>query len=402
MARVLAGAILLMNAVLAPPVPAATEQELADARERRQQLQERLDETVAAFDAAQTRLATTQASMEQSRAELDELEEVSERVQRRVAERASEVYRQGPVSMFQFLIGAESFSDLGRRLKLLQEAAEQDAAILQEAEITRERVARLQADLAAQEAQEQQILRSMAEQTEALRADFAEARDLEAELATDRAEAQRFAEQRAAEEAAARRTEQQRAAAEAEEQRQAEQDAAQPEPAASPSLSPEASPSLSPEASPSPGSQSTPESAGAAGQPSSGLYCPVDGPVSFTDTYGHPRSGGRTHLGVDMFAAMGTPVAAITDGTITRRSSSTLGGLYIYFTGTDGTEYFYTHLSGYTDIPVGRQIDGGTHVGYVGNSGNARGTPPHVHFEVAPEGRGNINPTPIARRACGR
>lgn len=383
---------LILTAGLAGPAPAATEEELEAARERRERLQQQLDETVAAYDAAQTELATTQASMERNRAQLQELQEVADQAQSRLTRRANEVYRQGPGSIFEFLIGAQSFSDLGRRMKLLQEASEQDATIIQEAEIAQARVNRLQADLAGQETKEQQILDSMEAQAESLNADFAQAQQLETRLAADRTEAERLAQQREAE---------QRAAAQRAAEQEAEAAPATPSPSpragAAATRSPIPTPSPSPRPSPSP----SPAEEGSS-RSSSGMHCPVDGPVSFTDTYGHPRSGGRSHQGVDMFAAMGTPVAAITDGSITRRSSSTLGGLYIYFTGSDGTEYFYTHLSGYSDVPVGRRIDGGTHIGYVGNTGNARGTPPHLHFEVAPPNRGTINPTPTARRACGR
>lgn len=397
-------AICLVAASALPAPAAVTEQELQAARERRQRVQQQLDETVAAYDAAQTKLARTQTAMDRNREELQELEEFSEQVQERLGRRANEVYRQGPASLFQFLIGSENFSDFGRRVKLLQEASDQDAGIIQEAEIARTKLDRLQADMASQEAEEEQILESMAQQTASLNANFSEARELEAQLAADKATAERRAQQRreAAEQAAAEQAAEEQAAAEqrrraaqeAEEEAQDEREeagaAASPSPTA-------AAPSPSPSPSPPSASVETDQ-----GPSASGLYCPVDGPVSFTDTFGAPRSGGRSHQGVDMFAAMGTPVAAITDGTITRRSSSTLGGLYIYFKGNNGTEYFYTHLKGFADAPVGGQIEGGTHIGYVGNSGNARGTPPHVHFEVAPAGSGTINPTPTARRACGK
>ncbi|MEX2587348.1 MAG: peptidoglycan DD-metalloendopeptidase family protein [Actinomycetota bacterium] len=395
LARTTAACALAACLVAAPVLPAeaVTEQEVRQAREQRQRLQQELDDTVAGYDAAQSRLARTQSSMDQHRQELQELEEVSQRVQRRVTDRANEVYRRGPVTMFQFLIGADSFNDFGRRLTLLQAASEQDASVLHEAEITRNRINRLQADLASQEAQEQQILAEMSNQAEFLNTNFSKARELETELAADKAEADRRAEQRAQQAAAQQAAEEeaaQRRLAQAEQEQQADESPEpEPEPSPSPALSPSPSPSPAPD---------QPEQAPSA----SGLYCPVDGPVSFTDTYGHPRSGGRSHKGVDMFAARGTPVAAITDGTITRRSSSTLGGLYIYFKGTNGTEYFYTHLQGFTDVPAGTQVKGGTHIGYVGNTGNARGTPPHVHFEVAPAGSGSINPTPTARRACGK
>jgi murein DD-endopeptidase MepM/ murein hydrolase activator NlpD len=131
------------------------------------------------------------------------------------------------------------------------------------------------------------------------------------------------------------------------------------------------------------------------------MRCPVDGPTSFTDTFGEPRSGGRTHQGVDMFAATGTPVAAIVDGSVLRKTSSPAGGITLYYTGGDGYEYFYAHLSGYADVSPGQKMSAGDRLGFVGDTGNAGGGPPHLHFEARPNGGAPINPTSIARKACG-
>lgn len=129
------------------------------------------------------------------------------------------------------------------------------------------------------------------------------------------------------------------------------------------------------------------------------FVCPVDGPHALTDSYGDPRSGGRRHQGIDIMATRGTPAAAVSDGAITRMNQSTLGGVSLYLRGNDGTEYFYTHLDRYAGVSVGQAVSAGTHVAYVGSTGNA-GTP-HLHFEVHPGGGASIDPFPMAKAACG-
>lgn len=130
-----------------------------------------------------------------------------------------------------------------------------------------------------------------------------------------------------------------------------------------------------------------------------GFICPVLGGASFIDSWGFPRSGGRRHKGVDMFAARGTPVVAVVDGRI-KFSSNSLGGRSTHLYSDNGTVYYYTHLDGHpSDISSGQRVAKGTVVGFVGNSGNARYTSPHNHFEIRPNGRA-VNPYPTVRSAC--
>lgn len=133
-----------------------------------------------------------------------------------------------------------------------------------------------------------------------------------------------------------------------------------------------------------------------------GLVCPVAGPVSFADTWGAPRSGGRTHKGVDMFAVAGTPVVAPTSG-FAERTHNSLGGMSYRLWGDDGHFYYGAHLSAYGS-GVG-QVEAGTILGYVGTSGNAVNTPAHLHFEIHPiRQRGDpaspVNPTAAVAAAC--
>lgn len=127
------------------------------------------------------------------------------------------------------------------------------------------------------------------------------------------------------------------------------------------------------------------------------MFCPVDGNVSFTDTWGAARSGGRSHKGVDMLAATGTPTVAPVSGQVVHRGTS-LGGLSWYVYGDNGNTYYGTHLSGYQNQGAG-WVEAGTPIGYVGDSGNAAGIP-HLHFEIHPGGGSPINPYPATSAAC--
>ena len=126
--------------------------------------------------------------------------------------------------------------------------------------------------------------------------------------------------------------------------------------------------------------------------------CPVQGAVSFTDSWGAPRSGGRTHKGTDMMAAAGTPTVAPVSGRVEHRGSS-LGGLSWWVYGDDGNEYYGTHLSGYENVGAGH-VERGTVIGYVGSSGNASASAPHLHFEFHPGGGAAINPYPRLIEVC--
>ncbi|HEX6310751.1 MAG TPA: M23 family metallopeptidase [Acidimicrobiia bacterium] len=125
--------------------------------------------------------------------------------------------------------------------------------------------------------------------------------------------------------------------------------------------------------------------------------CPVQGVVAFTNDWGNPRSGGRTHQGTDMFATMGTPVVAVVGGTVSDASGG-LGGISLDLRGDDGVRYYYAHLSR-IERPSGR-VEASDVIGFVGDTGNAAGGPPHLHLQLHPDGGEPVNPYPTVRVLC--
>lgn len=128
-----------------------------------------------------------------------------------------------------------------------------------------------------------------------------------------------------------------------------------------------------------------------------GFVFPVAGPHKFINDWGFPRSGGRSHQGTDIFASKGTPVVAVERGVVYRIGQNSLGGNILWLRGASGTSYYYAHLDGYANVTEGQLVRPGQLLGYVGNTGNAITTPPHLHFQVHPGGGAPVNPFPLLR-----
>lgn len=126
------------------------------------------------------------------------------------------------------------------------------------------------------------------------------------------------------------------------------------------------------------------------------LPVPVEGIEAsrLADTWGASRSGGRTHEGIDIFAPLGTPVLSATRGLVVRKGWNRLGGRVVTVMGPGGQSHYYAHLDEFSSPEEGDWVEAGTVLGYVGTSGNAAGTPPHLHYGIYEMGQAR-NPYPL-------
>ena len=116
-----------------------------------------------------------------------------------------------------------------------------------------------------------------------------------------------------------------------------------------------------------------------------------------TDTWGAARSQGRSHEGIDIFAPRGTPIQSTTQGIVRKVGENNLGGRVVVVVGPGGAGHYYAHLEDYADISPNDWVNAGDIIGYVGDSGNAKGTPPHVHYGIYINGSA-VNPYPLLQK----
>ena len=122
---------------------------------------------------------------------------------------------------------------------------------------------------------------------------------------------------------------------------------------------------------------------------------PVAGPTHVPNSFGEPR-GERRHDGNDLFATENTPLVAVDDGEV-RFGRDPLGGNIANLYTADNTRYYYAHLSGFEGVP--RIVRVGEVIGYLGRTGNAAATPPHLHFSVHPNRGAAVDPFPMLMAA---
>ena len=139
---------------------------------------------------------------------------------------------------------------------------------------------------------------------------------------------------------------------------------------------------------------------------------PLDGSCTYEDSWMADRGVNAAgvklyHEGIDLIAATGVPIRAVVDGTISRLSSSTRGGNQLYLDAPDGSYFFHAHISRYADgLVQGQSVKAGQVIAYVGQSGDAQYSVPHLHFEVHPawNAKKPIDPFPVVGElsGCGR
>lgn len=127
--------------------------------------------------------------------------------------------------------------------------------------------------------------------------------------------------------------------------------------------------------------------------PDTTFVFPVVGGASFTNDWGGTRPGGRVHQGIDLFAKESTPVVAEVNGVIFNVGWNDVGGWRYWIRDQWGNEYYHAHLSAFSPAAVeGSQVEAGTVLGFIGNTGDAKTTPPHMHYEIHPAGGAAIPP----------
>ena len=133
-----------------------------------------------------------------------------------------------------------------------------------------------------------------------------------------------------------------------------------------------------------------------------GLSMPVVGvtPHDLYNSWGDSRDGGRRkHKGIDIFASKGTGVVAVADGIVSYIGEQPKGGLCLWLTTENGTSFYYAHLDRWAaGLFEGMEVRKGDLLGFVGNTGNAKTTPPHLHFAVNDNDE-MVNPYPILTKA---
>jgi len=270
--------------------------------------------------------------------------------------RVDSIYRGGNMDFILVILGAKDFENFLSRLSYMRKICEKDAKVLEDVEQLKKEM----------EIRDQQLIESKAQQRIVLNKIDAEKTSLESALKEKQAILGSInADIRKLEEEEKRRVE-------AERRRALEN------------------------------SKKNPGNSGGGGNsaylPDSSFRFPVAHPYSYCDSWHAPRSGGRVHLGCDIFALRGTHALACVNGRVLRMSNGGLGGIGITLQDKSGNTYYYGHLDGYASgIYTGMQVTAGQLIGYVGDTGNAKGTPPHVHFEIHPGGGSAINPYPILK-----
>jgi murein DD-endopeptidase MepM/ murein hydrolase activator NlpD len=131
-----------------------------------------------------------------------------------------------------------------------------------------------------------------------------------------------------------------------------------------------------------------------------GYVFPVYGPSSYSDTFGAPRADVSYHHGDDIFGQVGQPLLAVADGTVFSVGWNDIGGNRLWLRDRKGNQFYYAHLSAFsTAARNGAHVKAGTVLGFLGSTGDAEGTPPHLHFEIHPVSLlflgydGAVNPT---------
>jgi murein DD-endopeptidase MepM/ murein hydrolase activator NlpD len=332
-ARIVVSACVTASVVLALGAAPAAAESVSTLRARLRSLAAEAEKAGKAYDRAYWALDETEVALGKTKTQIADTERELEEASARLNARAADMYRTGDVAAISFLVNAASYEELLTRWEYMRRIGVTDADAVAEVKALNDRLEAQQAELEATRTKQAAAVKDLRSQRDSLQRKLASVRG--------KYEAARAQLDRARSRGRAR-------------------------------------------------------PAGIAAMPGgTGMTFPVAGANYYSDTWGASRSGGRrSHKGTDIMAANGTPCVAVTDGTVSA-SSSGLGGLSLWLSGSNGWTYYYAHLSGYA-VKSG-SVRAGQVIGYVGSTGNARGGSPHLHFEMHPGGGGAVNPYPYLR-----
>jgi murein DD-endopeptidase MepM/ murein hydrolase activator NlpD len=366
---------LIASWLVAAAVPAwsVTDEDVEEARRQREEAAaaraaalDNLDDAVAAYEAINAEYAELTFRIGQLRTLMDTYEKQAAELEDQALDRAVEAYMNGDRSEDQWLLFGVSVEHAVVAQEVLAAAVAGEVKSLDALTAARAEMERLSQEL-DEDSDRVADLRYEAELVAARMNElFDEAETSLAEAETNLAATEaELAEQRRREEEERRRQEEER-------RRQAALVSAQAGPAGGISL------------------ELTP-----------GFICPVDGVTRFVDSWGAPRSGGRTHKGTDLMAAQGTPLVAVANGTV-RFGFNSLGGNTVWLYSDYGINFFYAHLDSFAEgLQSGDRVTIGQMVGRVGDTGNAAPGAYHLHFGIAVGGgASNVNPYPSVRAVC--
>ncbi len=314
------------------PVAGAAETEVQKLQGKIKQLQADAQRAGKAYSKAYWKLDATRAEISRVNEQQSAAQARLDQVRARLAQRATEMYRSGGADYMGILLSSDDFDEMLLRLEYVQRVGQQDADIIGEVEA-------LQIELATTRTQLEELKATQADEAEKLKR---ESQRVESELKAQQSEYSAL---------------------------QKKLDAAI---AAEKAKTGKTTARVGP----------------------NGMVFPVQGPNTYSDSWGDARSGGRTHKGTDIMSPRGTPCVAVLSGTV-RAKESSLGGKTIWLTADNGWAFYYAHLDGYK-VTSGR-VSAGQVIGYVGSTGNA-GSTNHLHFEIHPGGGAAVNPYSYLRQ----
>lgn len=366
--RLAAGAVLILLAQAPGAVRADTQEELDRARAKVKRIerelrsaQARLDAVRAAVESLTTQVAQTLAQKAAIETHIKDTRRDMRRSGRRIRElqgrlndRARDVYMRGPLEVIGVVLDAESFVDVSDRVSFIDVISRSDANLAVGIDVERQQLRRFVGELAGVRRDQVNLLKLLRTQGTQLEEKLAAVGAVQKEIAAKLAEA------REAVKTLERKRQQELLASIVAGQGRPPPDLAEPGP----------------------------------------FYaCPVDQPRAYINDFGFPRVG-HTHQGNDVFAPYGTPIRAPFDGQAVEGSNG-LGGLSVHVYASNGTgDYVYNaHMSKYAG--VSGAVTTGQLIGYVGDTGNAQGTPPHDHFEYHPGGGPAVTPYFYLNEVCG-